>query len=81
MYTAIAPKYEKAAPATTTEYAAPRKPTTTTAKTAAGKLGAKKVDTSKSFFADFDLSDEDEEEPVAPSPKQEEMYVDEEERS
>jgi ADP-ribosylation factor GTPase-activating protein 2/3 len=73
------PKIEKDVSSPTSDYAPPRKPTAAPAKTAAGKLGAKKVDTSKSFFADFDMSDDEKEEeevPVVPSPKQEEVYVD-----
>jgi len=52
------------------------KPAITTATKTGGKLGAKKVTNSKSFFADFDLdSDEEKEEEPLPSPKTREEEV------
>jgi len=69
------PQFTPAANPSTTTPEFSRKPATTAKAT--GKLGAKKVSSSKSFFADFDLdSDEEkEEEPSSPvaSPQAEEV--------
>lgn len=73
--------FEKTSSSTFDDFS-PKKPVSgqSTRPSAGGKLGAKKVAPAKSFFADFDLSDEDDkadekDEKEEEEERQEETYV------